>query len=183
MSDRLLIDKDTITTVCSFEAEDDEMAEDDLGEYIEEQYSEEAIQNGIDYDEDKESEDILIAEDNTIDVKEEEIDDPLAPDDDHLLVEYRNRKLMKDVYHKPLPCNDGLEEISCGSFKGFVENSNKQATLVIPCGECFEVDYTNGTEIDLLHGLSIEGRLFFPKTANVTLRTTFVWVVGILDVR
>lgn len=180
ISDRLLIDEDMSSF--SFEEEYDVMAGDDLEIYIEEQDSEEAIKDAIDYVEDEDFEDILFAEEETIDFTDEEIDYPSAPVDVHVDVEYRNRKLMKDVYHKPLTCNDGLEQTNCGSFKGFVENSNKQTTLVIPCGECFEVDYTDGTEIDLPNGLSIDGKLFFPKTANVTLRTKFVWVVGILDI-
>ena len=94
------------------------------------------------------------------------------------------RKLNNQAFHTPLACNEGVENEPCFSFKSLIENSNKDDTLVVvPCGQCFEVDYEDGSEIVLPNGLSINGKLYFPSTASVTLRTKFVWVAGLLKVR
>jgi len=95
------------------------------------------------------------------------------------------RKLNNDqAFHTPLACNEGVENEPCFSFKSLIENSNKDDTLVVvPCGQCFEVDYEDGSEIVLPNGLSINGKLYFPSTASITLRTKFVWVAGLLEVR
>ena len=44
--------------------------------------------------------------------------------------------------------------------------------LVVPCGECYTMDYTNGEVITLPSGgMDVLGRLHFPSTSNVMLNT------------
>lgn len=93
------------------------------------------------------------------------------------------RKLKTHDFHMPLACNEKIENQACTtSFRSLIEESNENEALVIPCGECVLVDYDDGSEVTLANGLSIEGKLYFPTTASVILRTKFVWVAGILEV-
>ncbi len=43
--------------------------------------------------------------------------------------------------------------------------------LVVPCGECYTMDYTNGEVVTLHGGMDVLGRLHFPSTSNVMLNT------------
>jgi len=53
--------------------------------------------------------------------------------------------------------------------------------LEIPCGECVVVDYTDGSTIEISGGINVVGKLYFPTAANVTIRTTHVFVQGIFS--
>jgi hypothetical protein len=99
--------------------------------------------------------------------------------DDTPLVYERN--LMEDPghdMHMPLACNADLETQTCSSFASALAAATAGETLVVPCGECYEMDITDGSEVDLVNGLRIEGKLYFPRTASLTLKTKFIWVVG-----
>ncbi len=51
----------------------------------------------------------------------------------------------------------------------------------IPCGKCTIVDTIDGSELDgTATGINVEGMLYFPSTANLTLKTTHIIVQGIL---
>lgn len=93
------------------------------------------------------------------------------------------RKLSGQDFHTPDPaCTEGLEKKCTTSFRDLINRSDESEVLVIPCGECIAVDYDDHLEITLPNGLSIEGKLQFPSTASITLRTKFVWVAGILEI-
>lgn len=129
----------------------------------------------------------LIIDQVITEVPEEDLVDPeafLNEVDQVDILDY-DRKLSNDDYHTPLACNEGIEDRSCAaSFRSLIDDSlNEQnGLLVIPCGECFILDYEDGSQITLPDGLSIEGKLYIPSTASFTLRTKFVWVAGILEI-
>ena len=131
----------------------------------------------------------LIIDEDIMDVPEEEFVDPedflnKVPEVD--VVDYDRKLSSNDDFHKPLACNEGIEDRSCtASFRSLIDESldEQNGLLVIPCGECFVVDYEDGSQIILPDGLSIEGKLYIPSTASFTLRTKFVWVAGVLEVR
>ena len=84
----------------------------------------------------------------------------------------------------PLQCNKDAaidsDECVSNSVKFselFLED--KETTLTIPCGQCVIMDYTDGSTITIEGGLNVVGRLHFPSSANVNLRTTAVFVQGI----
>lgn len=129
----------------------------------------------------------------------EDFDDrPLLPDDydannsRRKLVDENNVFNHGDQFHKSIACNDDdlldePEQDVCtkNSFRNLVETNDSsilEEVLVVPECECYIVDYTDGEVIELPSGLSINGKLYFPRDANVTLRTTFVWVKGILKI-
>jgi len=57
-------------------------------------------------------------------------------------------------------------------------NDNNDNVVIIPCGSCYTVDYTNGETITMEGGLNVLGRLHFPSTSNIVLNTTSVLVQG-----
>jgi len=85
----------------------------------------------------------------------------------------------------PLPCNMNIElcansaiEVTLSSLVGqdpFVE-------LVVPCGTCAIVDYTDGAVVTFPGGIDIVGMLRVPSTVNATIRTTHVIIQGVLKV-
>lgn len=113
--------------------------------------------------------------------------------------EGRHRRDLMEGHpmYSPLQCNvdaaidnDEVCLSSAVSFKSLVEEyvsattGNGTATmtpLVIPCGQCVNVDYDDGATITLPGGLDVVGRLHFPTTASVTINTTAVFVQGRLD--
>ena len=58
-------------------------------------------------------------------------------------------------------------------------SEEESAFLTIPCGRCVIVDYTKGETITLSGGLNVVGRLHFPASANVVVRTTALYVQGL----
>lgn len=53
--------------------------------------------------------------------------------------------------------------------------------LTVPCGACVVADQTDGSTVTIPGGLNILGRLHFPPTAHVTVKTTSVIVQGMLS--
>ena len=85
-----------------------------------------------------------------------------------------------------LPCNANLTVNDCSpptspNYNGFLSSSIQQ--IVIPCGKCSVVDTTDGSTLSFTNGIDIQGMLYFPSTANVTVETTHVFVQGTLKVR
>ena len=78
----------------------------------------------------------------------------------------------------PLACNANIESEECVPFSSVFSDSNP-ASLTIPCGKCVVMDYTDGSTVTVPGGLNVLGRLHFPPTANMVLRTTAVFVQGV----
>lgn len=83
----------------------------------------------------------------------------------------------------PLHCNidASIDSDEClANAVGFstLFSEDESAPLTIPCGKCVVMDYTDGSTITVSGGLNVIGRLHFPPTASVTLRTTAVYVQG-----
>ena len=101
------------------------------------------------------------------------------------------RNLQSDSFNMPLECNsDILDQISSGTamssictttFTSIAQTASSQQVL-IPCGQCVTVDVTTGEKLELPHGLQIDGVLYFPPSANVQIRTTHVFVLGMLKI-
>lgn len=49
---------------------------------------------------------------------------------------------------------------------------------MVECGSCVTVDYTNGEVVTLPLGINVIGKLHFPSTANLVLRTQYLFVQG-----
>ena len=83
----------------------------------------------------------------------------------------------------PLHCNMDADIDSQACLDNAVNFSSifsaeESGQLTIPCGACVVMDYTDGSTITISGGLNVLGRLHFPPSANVVLRTTAVFVQG-----
>ena len=83
----------------------------------------------------------------------------------------------------PLQCNidSSIDSDICLSDAialSSIVSEDESAALTIPCGKCVVVDYTDGSTITIPGGLKVIGRLHFPPSANLVLRTTAVFVKG-----
>ena len=83
-------------------------------------------------------------------------------------------------YLYPLPCNEGVTFDCTATPLSSLPVPTDGSPLVIECGTCVYVDATDGGQLDLPNGLRIEGKLYFPPEASITIRTIFVMVLGIL---
>ena len=129
---------------------------------------------------------------------EDEVEGPAV--EDLLEDEFRRQRglMVGHSMYSPLQCNvdaaidnDEACLTSAVSFKSLVEEYTSATTasngttavapLVIPCGQCVNVDYDDGTTVTLPGGLDVVGRLHFPPTASLTINTTAVVVQGRLD--
>jgi len=81
----------------------------------------------------------------------------------------------------PLLCNDNVDSIDCSKKLSSVVAAAGSGEVLVPCGECVIVDYVDGSTVEMAEGLIIEGKLFFPNTANVVIRTTHIFVMGKLE--
>lgn len=98
-------------------------------------------------------------------------------------------RVVESINYSSLACNDGVAEItapidSCTPFSNLVNetlSADPDGRVVVRCGSCSIVDYTDGETITLPNGLNIVGRLHFPSTSNVKISTTMVYVQGLLD--
>jgi hypothetical protein len=124
-----------------------------------------------------------------IDIEEQDVLKMLSEtgdedEEDHdPVLSYNLRNLMGSHHgqmHMPLACNANLASQPCTSISSFSITPNE--TVVIPCGECFEVNIEDGSTWELPDGLRVEGKLFIPNTSSFTLRTTFVFVLGLLKI-
>ena len=109
-----------------------------------------------------------IMNETVVEIPELEYDRNLAEDhDDH-------------ANHMPLMCNANLSTASCAAngFSSLLGGNND--TVTVPCGQCYTMDITDGSTVELPTGLAIEGKLYFPPEASVTIKTKFVWVLGLL---
>ena len=85
------------------------------------------------------------------------------------------RNLVEPIFHEPLACNSDLASALC-------EPLSTWAGDVIPCGKCYTVDTTDGSLLEYPNGLRIEGKLYFPETANVVIKAKYVFVLGLLKI-
>eukprot|EP00592_Proboscia_alata_P025355 CAMPEP_0194445784 /NCGR_PEP_ID=MMETSP0176-20130528/128058_1 /TAXON_ID=216777 /ORGANISM="Proboscia alata, Strain PI-D3" /LENGTH=1683 /DNA_ID=CAMNT_0039272393 /DNA_START=372 /DNA_END=5422 /DNA_ORIENTATION=+ len=86
-------------------------------------------------------------------------------------------------HFSPLDCNKDIEIADCTTTFSSLWNtaSIQNDEVVIPCGTCAVVDYTDGSTIKFKKGLNIQGKLFFPPTANVEIYTSHVFIMGVLE--
>lgn len=88
----------------------------------------------------------------------------------------------RSLLYAPSSCNDGVETEPCLDFSSLVEAAlSADSAAVVPCGECYAVDYDDSSTVTLPNGLDVLGRLRFPETASVTINTTSVVVQGLWD--
>jgi len=85
-------------------------------------------------------------------------------------------------YHVPLSCNALIEDADCEktTLSSLLFATPSGAETIVPCGECVRVDITDGSTVTLSGGLNIQGKLYFPSSAGLTIRTTHVFVLGVL---
>lgn len=87
------------------------------------------------------------------------------------------------MFHAPLSCNpDNFDSVPCQTLDMSVLGQDSNETFVVPCGSCYELNIQDGSTVVFPHGIRIEGKLFLPSEANVTLSTTFVFVFGLLKI-
>eukprot|EP00547_Thalassionema_nitzschioides_P017582 CAMPEP_0194244958 /NCGR_PEP_ID=MMETSP0158-20130606/12293_1 /TAXON_ID=33649 /ORGANISM="Thalassionema nitzschioides, Strain L26-B" /LENGTH=898 /DNA_ID=CAMNT_0038980567 /DNA_START=451 /DNA_END=3147 /DNA_ORIENTATION=- len=63
-----------------------------------------------------------------------------------------------------------------------VNTTDLDEALTIPCGSCVIVDHYQGEVVDLPNGLRVDGMLYFPPSSNLTIKTTHVFVIGMLKI-
>lgn len=78
----------------------------------------------------------------------------------------------------PQRCNSGLDAANCTTPLSSLVKVNSGAEIVVDCGMCVTVDYVNGENVTLPLGINIIGKLHFPSTANLVLRTQHIFVQG-----
>ena len=87
----------------------------------------------------------------------------------------------------PLSCNMNLDTL-CGTNSATevtlssLVDQDPFVELVVPCGTCVIVDYTDGAVVTFRGGIDIVGMLRVPSTVNATIRTTHAIVQGVLKV-
>jgi len=87
----------------------------------------------------------------------------------------------------PLSCNAGLSVSDCDAATGLTLSSVLGASgngteAKIPCGVCATVSVSDGSTLTFPAGLNVEGMLYVPSSANLTIEATRVVVQGILKV-
>lgn len=105
-----------------------------------------------------------------------------------------DRSLMEMDMYGPLMCNTGASPAitsdeclaNATPLSSLINNavSSSAANVVVPCGSCVTVDYTDSSTVTLPGdgSLHIKGRLHFPPTSSVTLNATAIFVEGHLDI-
>lgn len=78
----------------------------------------------------------------------------------------------------PQACNSGLDAADCSTTLSSLVNVNSGSEIVVDCGMCVTVDYVNGENVTLPLGINIIGKLYFPSSANLVLRTQHIFVQG-----
>ena len=53
--------------------------------------------------------------------------------------------------------------------------------VTIPCGQCVIMDADSSADLVLPNGLDIQGKLVFPDGYKITIRSSFIFVQGILE--
>lgn len=112
---------------------------------------------------------------------------------DHTVSNQEKRNLNSMDMYGPLSCNTNamppilspkcLENaIPLSSLVSSASSSSQR--VIIPCGKCVHVDYTDGSTVTMPGdgSLSVQGRLYFPPVASVTLNATAIFVEGVLDI-
>ncbi|CAB9513184.1 G8 domain-containing protein DDB [Seminavis robusta] len=108
----------------------------------------------------------------------EESETDLEGLDYNLTVDATSRRLDGNTPKiESLACNADLENKPCTPL-----SNSLSADGIIPCGTCYEVDATGGEVLDFPNGLVVKGKLFFPSSSNVTIRSKFIFVRGILKI-
>jgi len=74
--------------------------------------------------------------------------------------------------------DEGGSTSCCDTTLSSLLEKGEEGVLTVPCGTCVIVDQNQGEIINLPSGLIVEGMLYIPPIANVTIRTTHVFVMG-----
>jgi hypothetical protein len=78
-----------------------------------------------------------------------------------------------------LACNANIATATCKSWTTQFGTSNSYNDLmIIPCGVCITMDYTQTQQLDLLGGIDIQGRLVFPDGYQIIITTPMIVVQG-----
>ena len=102
-------------------------------------------------------------------------------------------------YFRPLECNRPACQINTTWTEGGYSHHANNGTVIVPCGTCVWMDYSSEgmdqeQEMDgdhqqvrpvlvLLHGIDIQGHLYFPNNGyKLTMEAPFVLVQGLLDI-
>ena len=104
-----------------------------------------------------------------------------------------DRSLMEMDMYGPLHCNtDVVPSISSQEclnsatpLSSIINDAVDSSTnVIVPCGSCVTVDYTDSPTITLPGdgSLHIKGRLHFPPDSSVTLNSTAIFIEGLLDI-
>lgn len=91
--------------------------------------------------------------------------------------------LVGAVDFAPLSCNANLTVADCDgatTLSSVLQASNGTSEARVPCGVCAVASVTDGSTLSFPAGLNVEGMLYFPSSANVTLEPRRVFVQGIL---
>jgi G8 domain len=89
---------------------------------------------------------------------------------------------MKDF--QPLTCNRNLASAPCGSTwsSRFGTKTSHTERIIVPCGECIVMDHTATTNLELLGGIDIIGKLVFLDGYKLNLSSTMIVVQGELQI-
>eukprot|EP00548_Thalassiothrix_antarctica_P009167 CAMPEP_0194161270 /NCGR_PEP_ID=MMETSP0152-20130528/78848_1 /TAXON_ID=1049557 /ORGANISM="Thalassiothrix antarctica, Strain L6-D1" /LENGTH=1250 /DNA_ID=CAMNT_0038871045 /DNA_START=70 /DNA_END=3824 /DNA_ORIENTATION=- len=82
-----------------------------------------------------------------------------------------NKAMISDLEQRQSCCDTTLSSL-------LLESNNSKEGITVPCGTCVIVDQKQGETLELPNGLLIEGMLYFPPSANLTIHTTHVFVMG-----
>jgi len=104
------------------------------------------------------------------------------------------RSLMAMDMYGPLHCNTDAspsitsEECLANAtpLSSLIDSAiaSSSAHVIVPCGSCVTVDYTDSSTVTLPGNgsLHIKGRLHFPHASSVQLNATAIFVEGLLDI-
>ena len=81
----------------------------------------------------------------------------------------------------PLDCNAHLDQDPCTTtFSSLFRGSQWYETVVIPCGKCVMMDRPVEV-LQFFAGLDIRGKLLIPDGTQINIRTTYILVLGELE--
>jgi G8 domain len=78
-----------------------------------------------------------------------------------------------------LTCNANIGTASCQTWTSQFGTANSHNNLlIVPCGVCITMDYSQTEQLDLLGGIDIQGRLVFPDGYQILITTPMIIVQG-----
>mmetsp|Transcript_21119 Transcript_21119/g.30171 ORF Transcript_21119/g.30171 Transcript_21119/m.30171 type:complete len:1744 (+) Transcript_21119:152-5383(+) len=95
--------------------------------------------------------------------------------------QHRDLQTLGNASFVPLSCNSPMQS-PCDSFSSVGASYTTSGLLTIPCGKCVTMDITDNRTLTFTGGMRIIGKLDFPNSAVVMIKTPSVIIEGELSI-